>query len=69
MDTASSLNSIGLVYHAKGDHVQALEYYQRALKIKLAVYGKEHPGTATTLNNIGSVYYAKGDHVQALEYY
>ena len=51
-NTASSLNNIGLVYRAKGDHVQALEYHQRALKIAQKVLGSAHP---TLANNIRAI--------------
>ena len=62
-------NNIGGVYYNQGNYDQALEYYNKALKIYLAVLGDSHPNVAMNYNNIGGVYYNQGNHDQALEYY
>ena len=67
--TASSYNEIGVVYHAQGDYVKALEYLQKALAIWEKVLGTAPPSIATSYNNIGMVYHAQGDYGKALEYY
>ena len=64
------------IYHNIGDGLEqladfdkALVYYEKSLKIKEKVLGKEHPSTATTYNNIAGVYEDMGDYAKALEYY
>ncbi len=39
-----------------GEYEKALEWYDRALKIREKVLGKEHPDTAITYHNIALVY-------------
>ena len=63
--TATSLNSLALLYRAKGDYGQAEPLYRRALAIKEKALGPEHPETAKSLNNLASLYYARGDYAQA----
>lgn len=63
-------NGIGIAYYSKGDYDKALEYYEKALKIDLKIYGtEEHLDIATYYGNIGGVYYSKGDYKKALKYY
>ena len=57
------------ILYTIGEYDKALEYYQKSLKIREKVYGKEHPDTAESYNNIGSVYNSKGEYDKALEYY
>ena len=54
--------------------VRKLLQYQKALEIRLRVFGHEHPDVATSYHNIGVVYDKKGDlenarvqHQKALE--
>ncbi len=68
-DVATSYNNMGLVYDAQGDYAKALEYHNKALKIRLATFGENHPDVATSYNNMGLVYYSQGDYAKALEYY
>ena len=51
-DTATALNNVGFAYGHKGDYERALEYYERALKIRMDLFGERHPDTATALNNV-----------------
>ena len=60
---------IGWSYDDLGDYNKALEYYEKALRIKESKLGEDDTDTATTYNNIALVYYAKGDYDKALEYY
>ena len=48
---------------------QALEFYQKALKIWLQVLGENHPDVATSYNNIGFVYNNLGEYDKALEFH
>ena len=60
---------MAVVYKAQGDYEKALEYYDKALKVRERVLGSGHPSTATTYNNMAGVYQAQGDYEKALEYY
>jgi tetratricopeptide (TPR) repeat protein len=64
---ASSLNNIGAIYKSKGNISEALEYYQKSLKIKEEMGNKL--GVAGTLNNIGTIYKSQGNISRAMEYY
>src|SRR5262249_30660745 len=45
----------------------AREYYTRALAIREATVGPDHPDTAQLLNNLANVYHATGDTPRSLE--
>ena len=60
---------MGIFYKNKTIYDQALEYYQKALDIKLKLLGKGHPAVASNYNNMGNVYANKGSYDQALEYF
>lgn len=68
-DTATSYNSIGLVYSAQGDNKQALEYYRKALDIRMNLFGEMHCDTAESYHNIGCIYKKERNYPQAMEYY
>jgi tetratricopeptide (TPR) repeat protein len=55
-----SYNNIGLLYNLQGRYAEALQYFQKALAIQLAVLGENHPDVATSYNNIGDVYPRRG---------
>ena len=50
----------------QGNYRQALEYYQKSLKIKEEIGSKQ--SIAVTLSNIGNVHMSKGDYAVALEF-
>ena len=58
-----------MVFYYKGDYDKAIEYYKKALKIRLKVLGEEHPSTAATYNNLGMAYHSKGDYDKAIEFF
>lgn len=66
---AGMLHQMGYLTNEQGEYASALEWYQKALRIRESVLGKDHPDTATTYNNIAGVYYAQGDYASALEWY
>ena len=68
-ETANAYHNLGYVYSDIGDYTQALEYNQKALKIREKVLGIENSNTAKSYNNIGLVYWDLGDYPQALEYH
>ena len=51
----------------QGNYAQALEHYQRSLKIREEIGDKR--GIANTLDNIGNVHHSQGNYAQALEHY
>ena len=63
------LNNMAGVYKAQGDYEKALEYYDKALKVKERTLGNDHPSTATTYDNMAGVYQEQGDYEKALKYY
>ncbi len=42
---ALNYNNIGFLYWKQGDYEKALEYYTKALEIRLDVLGENHPIT------------------------
>jgi len=50
-----SYNNMANVYRAQADNVKALEFYEKALTIRLKVLGAEHPRTKTVQENINIV--------------
>jgi len=60
LDIAVSYNNIGSAYEIKGDYQKAIEFYQKALKLKIKELGEDHADVATTFNNLGLVYDCMG---------
>ena len=50
------------------DFDQAIEYHNKALKIRLDLFGEKHPDVARSYHNLGFAYRDKGDLDQAIEY-
>ncbi|MDR2861864.1 MAG: tetratricopeptide repeat protein [Syntrophobacterales bacterium] len=68
-DFARMLHNAARIYYKQGDYAKALEWYEKALKIRENVLGKEHPDTAMTYNNMAVVYADQGDYAKALEWF
>jgi nephrocystin-3 len=66
-DTASALNTLGLVYYYTARYAEAEEFFRRALHIWERTHGEEHPNTAHTLNNLGLVYLNTARYAEAEE--
>ena len=64
---ANIFNDLGFTYSALGKHDKALELEQKALGIRLALLGEDHPDTASAYGNLGATYSALGKHDKALE--
>ena len=62
------LNSLGGLYWSTGDYDQALQCFQKTLKLSEDILGPSHPDVSKILNNLGVVYYNKGEHEQVLRY-
>ena len=67
-EKADVFNLLGLSYGLSGNHQKALEYEEKALQIRLAIFGEQHPAVAQSFNNVGGEYSKLGDHKKALEY-
>jgi tetratricopeptide (TPR) repeat protein len=52
-----------------GEPRKAIEYYDQALAIDEAVFGKEHPTIAIRFNNLGAVYFELGKNQKAKAYF
>jgi hypothetical protein len=63
---ADSFNNIGAVYAGKGDLENALVQFQKALEIRVRVFGSEHH-VAVSYQNLAAVYQSQGNHVQTKE--
>jgi len=64
---AAAINNIGYYHSTKGNISEALDYYEKGLKLQQKLGEKK--GVATSLNNIGTIYKKQGDIPNALEYY
>ncbi len=60
---------LGYRNRMSGEYVKALEYYEKALKIRKALLGEDHIDTAFTYNGMAEVYFLLGEYAKALEYY
>jgi len=68
LETAVSINSLGLVYFELGYYPNALDNYKKALKVLDKLEEKNHLDASIT-NNIGLVYFSLGNFPKALEYH
>ena len=66
---AGMLHQMGYLNNLQGDYASALEWYQKALRIRERVLGTDHPDTAATYHNIGTFYFAQGDYQEALTWF
>ena len=62
------LSNIGCSYSLQGDFVKAIEYHEKALELRLSVFGKKHLDVASSYNNLGVVYGCLGYRRRALKY-
>ena len=62
-------HNLGLVHAQCGRHDLALEEYNTAREIKVALAGPDHPEVAVTLNAVGAVHGASGDREKALSHF
>jgi tetratricopeptide (TPR) repeat protein len=65
--SAAILHNFGSLIHERGDYEQALEYYNRSLKISEEL--GDRSGVASTNGQIGIIHQHRGRYEQALEYY
>ncbi len=60
-----SLNNLGAVYHAQGKFGLAEEAYQKALDLKVQLFGEEHFETAPCYQNLAAVHSARAQYEKA----
>ncbi len=63
------LYPLGGILIVLGESQKAIEYLDKALAIRLKVYGEQHPDVATCYNNIGRARDNLGEYQKAIEYY
>ncbi len=67
--TANCYNNIGILHRLKGDYIKALKYQEQAMKIRLSIYGKQHPNVGASFANMGVLHRYMGEFDEALEYF
>ncbi|HXG23603.1 MAG TPA: CHAT domain-containing tetratricopeptide repeat protein, partial [Chthonomonadales bacterium] len=63
---AESLHNLGMTYSSLGQEIQAIEYYTRALEIRLKLGAQAE--IANNLNNLAHLHYRLHQYEKALEY-
>ena len=69
VEVATSLNNLAELLHAKGDYAAARPFYERALQIREATRGSQHPDTALSLHNLAAMMQTQGDYLAAQPLY
>ena len=67
LDLAGAIGNIGYIYSLQGQVKEALDYFNRSLKIEEDIDDKE--GVASSLNHIGLIYNNQGKVKEAVDYY
>jgi tetratricopeptide (TPR) repeat protein len=62
---ATSLNSLGELYRAQGQHVEAEPLLKRALELREEILDSDDPHLAQSLNNLAALYAAQGRFAEA----
>ena len=60
---------LGTIKEQQGEYSEAIEFYERSIKINQKILPPTDPNLAKSYNNIGSVYYNMGEYSKALSYY
>ena len=55
------LNELGIIHKNNGNKEQALNYYQKSLKLAIELYGENSYNAAATLHNIGGLFLEIGE--------
>jgi tetratricopeptide (TPR) repeat protein len=65
LETASSLDLLGLLYQRQGKYKKAEHLLQRALTIREQILGPSHPDIVQSLSNLGDFYGRQGEYKKA----
>lgn len=65
LDTAESLNNLGIIYYALGDFQAAEPLYKQGLELRRRHLGPTHPAVATSLNNLAELLRSVGEYQAA----
>ena len=65
--TANAANQIAAIHLSRGDHAKAREHFERALRLREQIFGKDHPAVASLLGNLSASASAEGDLPRAIE--
>ncbi len=66
---ASIRRALGLTYWYMGDYAKAIAQHERALALRRAHLGSEHPDTLNSMTNLGQAYQSAGRLTDALPIY
>ena len=66
---ADTLHNMGNLFYTNGRYEEALDYYQRAIKVKEAVLEKGHISFSDTMFNIGLLLESMHRYEEALDYF
>ncbi len=61
-------NVEGSAYYSKGEFDKVIEHYEKALEIRLATLGPQHPDTAFIFSDLGKAYYSKVESDKAIKH-
>ena len=65
--TANSFSELGVIHHEMHDYKAALQSHQRALGIRIKLFGEEHESTADSYRTLGVTQHAVHDYQAALQ--
>ncbi|KAK3284809.1 hypothetical protein CYMTET_7553 [Cymbomonas tetramitiformis] len=66
---AALLNNLGVALERQGNLEEAKPLHEKALALRTAVLGKQHPCVAQSLNNLAVLLYRMGCHMDAIRYF
>lgn len=66
---AAILNNLGKISHDQEKYSQALDYYEKALKLQREYLPDDHPSLSTDYSNIGTIYQQQNQSELALNYF
>ncbi|XP_068751503.1 uncharacterized protein [Montipora capricornis] len=64
---AHSYHSLGVTQHSLGDFTSALQSDQRALDVRIKLFGEDHASTADSYHSLGVTQHSLGDFTSALQ--
>lgn len=62
-------NNLGVMWSAKGEYDKAIDSFNNALRVDMALHGEYHPTVGRDLSNLGEAWKNKGEYKKAIDYY